>query len=243
MPHDSSPTTAAARREVIRNGIGIGVATGMYGLSFGAVSTASGLSIVQTCVLSLAMFTGGSQFAFVGVVGAGGAPLAGAATAALLGSRNALYGFSLARVLGVRGLRKFGAAHFVIDESAAMGLASSSPTLSRTGFWVTGLAVFGFWNATTMVGAVGAQLLPAPEILGLDVVAPAAFVALITPRLKSREAWLAAFIGGVVALAAVPLVPTGVPVVAAAGAALALALWRSRGSPRTDSLTNTAVER
>ena len=124
-----------AQRAVIRNGLGIGLATGAYGLSFGALAISDGLSIAQACVLSLLMFTGGSQFAFVGVVGAGGSPLAAAAAAALLGSRNALYGLHLARLLRLRGVKKFATAQLVIDESSAMAMGSTSGPLARAGFW------------------------------------------------------------------------------------------------------------
>ena len=60
------------RRQITSKAVGIGVATGAYGLSFGAISVASGLDAWQTQTLSLLMFTGGSQFALVGVLGAGG---------------------------------------------------------------------------------------------------------------------------------------------------------------------------
>ena len=80
MP-DPGPDEATRRRAIIRDGLGVGMATGLYGVSFGAVSVAAGLSVLQTCVLSLVMFTGASQFAIVGVAAAGGAPLSGAATA------------------------------------------------------------------------------------------------------------------------------------------------------------------
>ena len=88
------------RAAIIRDGLGVGIATGAYGISFGAVSVAAGLSVAQTCVLSLLMFTGASQFALVGVAAAGGPPVSGALTALLLGTRNTLYGLRLAPLLG-----------------------------------------------------------------------------------------------------------------------------------------------
>ena len=103
-------------RPIVRDGLGIGIATGAYGLSFGALASAAGLSLPQACALSLLMFTGASQFAFVGLIGGGAA--AAVATALLLGSRNALYGLRLAPHLRPRPL----AAHLVIDESAAMAV-------------------------------------------------------------------------------------------------------------------------
>ncbi|MFF1475033.1 AzlC family ABC transporter permease [Streptomyces mirabilis] len=227
-----------AEKRVIRDALGIGIATGTYGLSFGALSTTAGLTLAQTCVLSLLMFTGASQFAFVGVVAAGGAPLAGAATAALLGSRNALYGLHLARLLRMRLPRRLGAAQFVIDESAAMSLDTRNEPLARLGFWAAGLSVFGCWNIATLLGALGARALSNPSVLGLDVVAPAAFVALMAPRLRTPITWWAALIAAAVALTAVPFTPAGVPVLLAAAAVVALSLWSSHDDGRrveTDS--------
>jgi predicted branched-subunit amino acid permease len=233
----------AESRKVIRDALGIGIATGTYGLSFGALSTTAGLSLPQTCALSLLMFTGASQFAFVGVVVAGSAPLAGAATAALLGSRNALYGLHLARLLRMHLPRRLGAAQFVIDESTAMSLDTRNQPLARLGFWAAGLSVFGCWNLATLLGALGARELSDPSVLGLDAVAPAAFVALMAPRLRTPITWRAALIGAGVALAAVSSTPAGVPVLLAAAAAVALSLRSSRDDRRRGAAGGAEVAR
>ena len=209
---------------MLRNAAGIGVATGAYGLSFGAVSTAAGLSVLQTCALSLLMFTGASQFAAVSVLGAGGAPLAAAATAVLLGTRNALYGLRISSLLRVRGLRRLAAAQLVIDESTAMSLVQADASLNRLGFWATGLSVFALWNAGTLIGAVGAHALSDPRSAGLDAAAPAAFLALLAPRLRQgRTVWLVASVAALVGLATVPLLPPGGPILVAAAAAVVVA--------------------
>jgi predicted branched-subunit amino acid permease len=219
---------ATEDRDVIRDGIVVGLATGAYGLSFGALSDAAGLSLVQTCTLSLLVFTGASQFALVAVIGGGGAPMTGAATAILLGVRHALYGLRLSRILNLRGWRRAGAAQLVIDESSAMSFRDDDHQ-SRLGFWWTGVAVFIFWNLATLIGALGAQTLSDPTVLGLDAAAPAAFVALLAPRMRSRQTWILAVLAGVVAIVAVPFVPAGVPVLVAAGTA-ALVTWRMQPS-------------
>ena len=107
--------------------MGIGIATGAYGLSFGAISVASGVSPLQTQAVSLLMFTGASQFALVGVLGAGGGAVAAVLTAWLLGTRNGLYALSLAPILNVGGVRRLAAAQLTIDESTAMALAHPEP--------------------------------------------------------------------------------------------------------------------
>ena len=151
-----------ARRGIVRDALGIGIASGAYALSFGAISTTAGLSLVQTCALSLLMFTGASQFAMVGVIGAGGSVWAGAAAAALLGARNALYGVRLSSLLGVLGLRRVGAAQFVIDETTAMAIARDAPAESRFAFWATGAAMFMLWNLGTLIGALATHALANP---------------------------------------------------------------------------------
>lgn len=212
----SSRARDQTRRGVIRNALGIGVASGAYALSFGAISVTAGLSLPQTCALSLLMFTGASQFAFVGVVGAGGSAWAGAATAVLLGTRNALYGLRLSSLLNVRGLRRVAASHLVIDETTAMAIARDDPAASRFAFWVTGLILLSLWNLGTLIGALATQVLPDPKALGLDAAPPAAFLALIAPRLRGREPIAIALGAAIVALAFLPFVPPGVPLLVVA---------------------------
>lgn len=166
---------------------------------------------MQTVALSVLMFTGASQFALVGVVGAGGGVWAGAATATLLGSRNALYGLRLASLLDARGWRRFAASHFVIDETTAMAIAREKPAESRLAFWATGAAVFTLWNLGTLIGALATHALPDPKVLGFDAAPPAAFLALLAPRLLSREPLAIALAAAVIALVCLPLVPAGVP--------------------------------
>jgi predicted branched-subunit amino acid permease len=196
---------------VIRDALSIAVASGAYALSFGAISTTSGLSLLQTVCLSVLMFTGASQFALVGILGSGGSVWAGAATAALLGTRNALYGVRLSSLLNVHGLRRFGAAHFVIDETTAMAIARDAESESRFAFWVTGLLLFVFWNVGTFIGALATSALPDPKVFGLDAAPPAAYLALLAPRLRAREPLAIAMAAGLVALICVPFVPAGVP--------------------------------
>lgn len=199
------------RRAIVRDALGIGIATGAYALSFGAISVTAGLSIVQTCALSLLMFTGASQFAMVGVIAAGGSPWAGAATAALLGSRNALYGLRLTTILQPAGWRRFASAQLVIDESTAMAIARDDPSASRYAFWATGLAIFALWNLGTLIGALATHALPDPKVLGFDAAPPAAFLALLAPRLRAREPQAVAMAAAIVSLVALPFVPPGVP--------------------------------
>ena len=195
------------------------MATGVYGLSFGAVSVAAGFSVWKTAALSLLMFSGASQYAFVALATNG---VSAAATAILLGARNALYGLRLSELLAVKGLRRIATAQLVIDESTAMALGreEESPEAARLAFWSTGLAIYVLWNAATVIGALAARALPDPRPYGLDAVAPAAFLALLAPRLRGLGPLGLAASAALVAIIVTPFVPAGVAVLAAAGVAV-----------------------
>ena len=171
---------------------------------------------MQTCALSVLMFTGASQFALVGVVGGGGSVWAGAAAATLLGSRNALYGLRLSSVLNPRGLRRLAAAQFVIDETTAMTIAREDPALARFAFWATGLALFTLWNLGTVIGALVTHAISNPRVFGLDAAPPAAFLALLAPRLRAREPLAIALTSALVAVAVLPFLPPGLPLLVVA---------------------------
>lgn len=219
------------RRAIVRDSLGVGLATGTYAISFGAVSVAAGLSVPQTCALSLLMFTGASQFALVGVIASGGAPLSGALTALLLGTRNTLYGLRLAPLLAWSGRRRLGAAHLVIDESTAMAVTRRTTQGARVGFLATGGSIFVLWNLFTLLGAIGGTAIGDPRTYGLDAAVGAAFLALLWPRLQERRGVVVALLAAAVALGTVPVAAAGVPVLVAAGVAVLVGLVGLR--PRT----------
>lgn len=212
------------RRSIRRDALGIGAYAGAFGASFGAVSVAAGLSVPQTVLLSVVMFTGASQFALVGVLAGGGAPLAAVPAALLLGVRNAFYGVSMSRILGVRGRRGILPAHFVIDETTAMAVARDGRDAQRYAFWITGVTLFICWNVGTLAGALGGSAIGDPTTLGLDAAIPAAFLALLWPRLEDRTARYVALGGAATATLLISFVPAGVPVLAAALVALVVGL-------------------
>jgi predicted branched-subunit amino acid permease len=224
--------SAPTRSTVLRDAIGLGLAVGLYGAAFGAAADAAGLDLWQTMTLSALMFTGASQFALVGVLGAGGSALAAVGSALLLGTRNTVYGVRLVPLLRPRGaLRRLATAHWVIDETTALSIAAPDGRLARLAFVAGGASIFAMWNVTTVIGALGAAALSGPALAALDAVVPAAFLALLWPRLRKgfpeSGVQLRVAIGGaVVGLALTPFVPAGVQVIAAV-VAVALA-----GRPR-----------
>ena len=229
---------AKHRRRIIRNGVVVGLTTGLYAPAFGAVASAAGLSLLQTCLLSLLMFTGASQFALVGVLGGGGGAAAAAATAVLLGARNMFYALGLSALLRVRGVRRLLTAQLVIDESTAMSIGAGPGRAGRIGFYATGISVYIFWNLGTLIRGLAAHALPDPRSVGLDAAAPAAFVALLAPHVSSRTSVGVAVVAAAVGVALVPALPAGVPILAAALVAI-VAGATLQGTP--DVVTGEAV--
>lgn len=214
------PEWPQERRAIVVNALGVGFATAAYGISFGAFAVSGGLTVLQAQILSVVMFTGGSQFALVGVLAAGGGVSSAVATSTLLGVRNAFYGLSMAPVLDVRGRRRLVAAQLTIDESTAMAIGRSGPgetaRAERLAFWATGLSVFVLWNLATLAGSFGAGLIGDPRIYGLDAAIGAGLFALVWPRLVDRRSIGVAVVSAVVALALTPFLQPGVPVLVTA---------------------------
>ena len=209
-------------RAAVRQAVSVSIATGLYGISFGALSVVAGLDLAQTMVLSLLLFSGGSQFALIGVVASGGTSGAAITTAGLLGLRNTLYGAQLSPLLALHGWRRVLAAHLTIDESTAVATAQKSRAALRAGFWWTGIGIFVVWNLLTLVGALAGDAMGDPKAWGLDAAAGAAFLALLWPRLASRVMQLTAALAVVVAVALLPFVPPGIPVLAAGAVAIVI---------------------
>ncbi|MER7937471.1 MULTISPECIES: AzlC family ABC transporter permease [unclassified Streptomyces] len=218
---------------VVRDALGVGVAVGLSGFAFGVTSAGSGLGLLQTCALSLLVFTGASQFALVGALAAGGNPLTAAAGAFFLGIRNAFYGLRLSQVLALpRAIRPL-AAQWVIDETTAVTLAQPTRRAARIGFTVTGLSLYLLWNLTTALGALGAKAVGDTDAWGLDAAGPAVFLALLAPMLKTTTDRAVAALAVLLGLGLLPVLPAGVPVLAAALAAPAALYVSGRRSGRT----------
>jgi 4-azaleucine resistance transporter AzlC len=215
------------RGTILKAAIGIGLYAMAFGVSFGAISIGSGLTVAQTMVLSLVMFTGASQFAFVGVAASGASPYAAVPAALLLGMRNAFYGVPISEILHPRGLARIWTAHFVIDESTAMAISQSTQRAKRYAFWATALILFTLWQLGSLTGALIGRAVD-PADIGLDAAAPAVFLALLWPMLRRPEARWVAVGGAVVALALIPIAPPGIPVLASGIVALIAGLLRTR---------------
>lgn len=220
--------TRSATRATVSMSLGVAGAVSLYGVSFGALAVASGLDFWQTQVLSLFMFSGGSQFAVIGLAAAG-APSASVITAAgLLGIRNGLYAVRMSAIVGAGFWKRLLAGQWTIDESTAVAIAQTDPREQRRGFWLTGAAIYVGWNTMTAVGALLGDALGEPTAWGLDAAAAAAFLGLLWPRLTARQPIAVAAVAAVVTVIAIPTTPAGVPILIAAAVGLVMALMFER---------------
>lgn len=201
------------KNPVDRTAVSVAFTVGLYGAAFGAAGVTAGFSILQTCLLSILLFSGASQFAVVGIMGAGGAAISAIATATLLGFRNALYGLQMAPILKVSGLKRVLAAQITIDESTAVATLQENDEDRKRGFYITGVGVYIFWNLFTYLGALGASTIGDPSVWGLDAAVPAAFCGLIWPRLKNKKQFLVSALAIAWALLLTPIAPAGIPII------------------------------
>jgi len=219
----------------LRAGLAVGLAAAAYGVSYGALAVAAGLDVWQTCVMSLLMFTGGSQFAFIGVIATGGvaAGPTAIASAAILGIRNGIYGVRVAPIIGGPWWKKVAAAWVTIDETTAVSTNQPTRRSQRIGFWTTAAATFVGWNLTSLIGALIGDALGDPRVWGLDAAAAAAFVGLLWPRLRHVQTIAVASAAAVVAIVLTPVMLPGLPVLVAGVVAVVVGAfnWFANSEP------------
>jgi len=203
-----------ALRQVFAACVTLGLATGVFAVSFGVSAVGAGATVAQACVMSLLVFTGASQFSAMSVLGAGGSAASAFGGAAILAARNAVYGLSMATHLTGRLATRLVAAQITIDESTAMAAVQDDERHRRAAFWITGLTVYVSWNIGTLVGALLGSAID-PKTYGLDAAFPAAFVAILWAMLRDRRSLLAAAIGASMCLLTIPFAPVGVPILCA----------------------------
>lgn len=207
-------------------------------MTFGVFARGAGFDLAQVAVLSALVFTGASQFAAVGVIEDGGTGAAAVGSALLLAARNTLYGPVVRHVLPSKVLRRLASAHFVIDETAAMAVAQHDEHDSRRAFWFTSITLWLCWNSGSLAGALLGSVVGSPEAWGLDAAFPAIFVALLASHLRSAAGRMAALAAAAIAATAVPLTPSGVPLLLAAFAVGPALLVKRRGAdsdPQADA--------
>ena len=219
MAADSPPIRFELRRGAI-TALPLAVAVGLFGVSFGVLSvTTGGMGALPAVVMSGTTFAGSAQFAAASILAGGGQPIAAVAAALLLNARYLPIGVSVARSLTGRPAVRFAKAQLVVDESWAIA-ARGEGEFDAGRLIGAGIVLWLAWVGGTIVGVVGGEALGDPAALGLDAAFPALFLALLASQLTSSRTALAAVLGGLIALALTPFAPPGVPIIAAAAAAL-----------------------
>jgi len=205
------------------------LAVWFVGLSYGAIATASGFPLWLPAAQSVLVLAGASEFLFIGIVAAGGNPIAAALAGLLVNARHLPYGLALPDVTG-RGWRRLLGSHVMNDESVVFALAQDDLPGKRAAYWACGLGVLACWPAGAVLGALIGRAIGNTGALGLDAMFPAVILALIMPALRDRATLRAALIGAAIALASTPFLPAGLPVLLALTGVLAV--MTSRKAPR-----------
>ena len=165
-----------------------------YGLAFGLLGPAAGLSGQATLATSLLVFAGSAQLIALGLVGAGASPLLVVLTVLVVNLRHLLYAASLAPRLGKLPQRwKLAISFLLTDETYAVvidRLERAGNGALRYFYLGAGLAIYVDWAASTAVGLAIGGLVPDPTVLGLDFALPATFIGLLAPQLRTRGAWV-----------------------------------------------------
>jgi 4-azaleucine resistance transporter AzlC len=188
------------------------VADLVVGASFGAIAVSGGEAAWVPIAMSLLVFAGGAQFAALGIVLAGGNPIAAAIAGLVLNARHLPFGFAVADALGTRLPTRLLGAQIMIDESVAFAMAQRDLPRRRAAFWTCGLLLFVAWNVGVLAGVLAGRLIGNPDALGLDAASPVVLLALVLPSLRDAGTLRAALLGGTIALATTPFLPPGVPV-------------------------------
>jgi 4-azaleucine resistance transporter AzlC len=192
------------------------VADALVGLSFGAIAVGLGLPLWLPMLMSVVVFAGAAQFLFIGIVGAGGNPVAAVVAGLLVNVRHVPFGFAVADVFtGTGWLRRIAGSHVMVDESVAFTLARREPARRRTAYWLCGAGLFTAWNLGVVAGAFGGRAVGDTDAFGLDAAFPAVLLALLLPSLDRAGNRRAALAGVAVALATTPFLPAGLPVLLA----------------------------
>ncbi|MEV6628367.1 AzlC family ABC transporter permease [Amycolatopsis sp. NPDC051106] len=187
----------------------------LVGVSYGAIAVSSGFPFWLPMLMSLLVFAGASQFMFVGIVAAGGNPFAAVLAGLLANARHLPFGFAIGDVLGKRWSARLAGSHLMIDESVAFALAQREADRRRAAYWACGIGLFACWNLGVVAGAFAGSVISDTDVFGLDAAFPAVLLALVLPSLRDRASRLPVLVGVVVALAATPFLPAGLPVLLA----------------------------
>jgi predicted branched-subunit amino acid permease len=174
---------------------------------------------VAPIVMSVFVFSGAAQFGSTAVLLDGGSALTAIAAGILLSLRFIPMGIAVAASLPGGRLRRAFEGQAIVDASWAMANRGGG-RFDRDQLLGATLAQYPMWTLGTIIGVLAGGTLGDPKELGLDAVFPAFFLVLLVEELGHRQARSAAALAAAVALLLTPLVPPGIPVLAASAASL-----------------------
>jgi len=201
-------STSLSRRalllEGVRDTVPMLVGAAPFGVIFGTLAVAAGLSATASLGMSLLVFAGSSQFIGVSLIGAGTALPVLWLTTFVVNLRHALYSATLLPFARDWPLRwRWPLAFWLTDETFAVVEHRFRTKGSEGGQWywlASSLAMYGNWVLWSAVGVSLGQSLPGLANLGLDFAMGATFAAIVAPQLKRRPALGAAVAASVVAM-------------------------------------------
>ncbi len=200
-----------------------------FGVAYAVTARNAGLSLVQTQALSLLVFAGSAQVSATGLFARGAGGLEIVLTTFLLNVRHLLYGMSLARTVPLTARQRPVAAYFLTDEAYGVTVASGSRTYPY--LLGTELSLFVTWNLATLVGAIVGGAIPDPEKLGVDVIFPLAFLALLVPLIRTRVEVAVAVASGALAWVLAHELQGGLAILATGVTGSAVGAWATRDLP------------
>jgi predicted branched-subunit amino acid permease len=205
----------------MRAGLPFALVTGVVALTFGVLARSLGWGVLAPIVFSVITFSASAQFAVAAVLGAGGGVFAAIAAAVLLNARFLPMGAAVAPFLKGGPLRRALEGQAVIDTSWALA-SRGGGRFEREYMIGATIPQAVAWIGGTALGVLADNVVGDVERLGLDVVFPAFFLALLIVELRSggKRAVTAAAIASALAAALVPFASPGVPVLVACAAAL-----------------------
>jgi predicted branched-subunit amino acid permease len=201
----------AGFRNGFRDGLPLIAVAAVVGISFGVLAR-DVFGTAGATVMSAIVFAGSAQFAAAAVLGAGGGAGAAILAGTLLNLRFLPMGVALAASMAGGWLRRALVGQTSIDVSWAMAARGEGRFDVPYMMGVTA-AQYPGWVGGTLAGALAGDAIGDPAALGLDALFPAFFLALLWGEARAHPG--VALAGAAVALALVPLVPPGIPVIAA----------------------------
>ena len=192
-----------------------------FGITFAILARESGYSAFETQLMSLLVYAGSAQMAMVTLAAGGAGALAIVLTALTLNLRHILYGLSANRQIGVAERpRRSILAFFLTDESYGMTTRAWLAGRGSAAFMLgAGLSLYIEFNLSTLAGILFGSLLPDVERIGLDIIFPLWFLALLLPLLRTRRHLLVAAVAATIALLAGQTLSGGVTILLATVAA------------------------